>query len=235
VGTSQVDVTPLDLRFYVEEVWLTSGKNRTRVVLDERTPWQTRDIALVDFEDSAGQCGNGNSQTNVQITGSVPQGDYDGLVFTVGVPEFLNHLPDDQFPPPLQPIYMLWSWLAGFKFFVAEVLQVPGPAGAVDGGAFEAGVPGAGLLHVGSTACYAGDAGDKRCNHSNRITVQLSSFDIGADSVVVDLAEVFGAVDLRAEQSCHSSGASCPKLFESVGLDFATGAESGEQRVFRAE
>jgi len=44
------------------------------------------DLALLDFEDGTGGCVNGTPDVNDRVAGTVPEGHYTGLRFTLGVP-----------------------------------------------------------------------------------------------------------------------------------------------------
>lgn len=257
VGVTGARVEPIDLRFFVQEVALVDRDGRAVPMrFDERLPWQISDVALLDFEDATSGCVSGSPGTNEVITGSVPAGDYRGLELVVGVPEALNHADPATAPAPLQAGGMSWGWLLGHKFLVAELLQQaqPSPLDAgVAGGAFsDAAVEGAfaadesgfqppavlghGLLHLGSTACSGNPgAGSVECGRSNRVHVHFDEFDVDAHTVVVDVAEIFGATDLTEPAQCHSSGTLCSPLFERLGLSYPEGTPIGGQRAFRAE
>lgn len=222
VGSSQVSVVPADFRFYVQDLKLiTSDGEEVEVALDTRAPWQTPDVALIDFEDMSGRC-KGTPETNTTITGTVPAGDYRGVVFSNGVPEALNHLDQASQPPPLDVTELYWAWLTGYRFMVAELLQDV----AEDAGVAQ---PGIGLMHIGSTSCRK----DRGCSKQNRNLVRLSDFKPDSDVIVADLAALFGDSDLAQDLQCHSADAICAPMFERLGVDFATGESLPEQRLFR--
>lgn len=248
-GSSATSVTPSDLRLYVSGVRLiTAAGDEVEMQLDERTPFQASQVALLDFEDGTGACSNGNPALNATITGRAPAGDYQGVVFSVSVPEALNHADPTTLPAPLQAGGMTWGWLYGYKFLKAEVLQVQaGDAGVMDAGMGDAGMPmlGAGLFHLGSTGCdNAGpnDAGPDfaapptaSCSMPNRNEVRLNGYAWTQDSIIVDLAALFADTDLTQMSMCHSLGEGCDALFDKVGLDYATGAQTDTQALFRVE
>lgn len=227
VGNPPVEVEPMDLRFFVQDVRLVRADDGTEVpvVLDVVAPWQAETVALVDFEDATGACTEGNAETRTEITGVVPTGDYDGLVFTLGVPEDLNHADPLTLPPPLDAGTMTWGWLYGYKFLKVEVRQVVAE-----------GVAGVGLLHLGSNGCTGVPGVDEvECSLPNRAEIRLESFDVAADTAVIDVAALFGETDLAVESMCHSAGEACPPLFDRVGVDLDTGLPSPTQIVFTAE
>ena len=64
--------------------------------------WQYENVALLDFEDKTGGCRDvGTVETNAQVVGTVPEGDYTGLTFDLGVPFELNHIDASTAPSPL--------------------------------------------------------------------------------------------------------------------------------------
>jgi uncharacterized repeat protein (TIGR04052 family) len=262
-GSSNSEVSPRTLRFYVNELRLINDEGEeVPVVMDTRSPWQTPDVALIDFADDAGDCGVQTPETNTIITGSVPAGSYSGIVFSNGIPEALNHGDPATAPPPLQA-GMSWGWLLGHIFFQAElqtansILDGGGLDGgtldgsAVDGGALDGGdggalddVPGQVFLHIGSTGCEneGTDAGPDffapptvSCTNQNRNRIELTGFDPATNSVVVDLEPIFGTSDITLDAQCHSGGPFCDPWFEAAGVDFATGAALTTQTVYSVE
>src|ERR1700712_4181769 len=213
IGSSHTTVVPADFRFYVQDLTLIAADGKQAPVqLDTRAPWQSKDVALIDFENSQGHC-HGTAETNTSITGRVPQrgpGEYTGVVFSNGVPEALNHLDQSTQQAPLDVTDLYWSWLNGYRFVVAELLQV-----AADGGqsaADDAGtaLPGLGLMHVGSSACRK----DQGCTKHNRNLIRLTKFDPEKDVIVADLAVIFQGTDLSQDMQCHAADELCAPMFE---------------------
>jgi len=232
MGNPATTVTPGDFRFYVQDVRLidASGKE-VPLELQERAPWQTPDVALLDFEDMTGSC-HGTPILNDYITGTVPKGDYTGVVFRNGVPEALNHLEQSTQPAPLDTPDLYWAWLTGYRFFVAEVQQVlvddgTGAAADEDAGTV---LPGRGLLHIGSTACRK-----EGCLKQNRNEIRLTDFDPEIDFIVADIAQVFGDSDLTLDRQCHSGDEFCAPMFERVGVSWETGDSARSQKVYRVQ
>ncbi|HVZ34430.1 MAG TPA: MbnP family copper-binding protein [Polyangiaceae bacterium] len=249
-GSTKVTATPTDFRFYVQNVrLLTTNGQEVPVELDERAPWQTQDVALIDFTTTSGQCSAGNPGTNMIITGHVPAGTYRGIAFVNGVPESINHQDFSTAKPPLDDPTTSWNWMLGYRFLLAEIAQVA-EAAAMDGGVVslldagpadattaDGGAPalGQGILHIGSTACTGTPASGFTCSKPNRNEIRLSSFDPSANVIVADLAAVFANTDLSQVADCHSSGDACPPMFSAVGIDFATGNALTTQQLFHVE
>lgn len=221
--------TPADLRLFVQDIaLLDAAGNEHSIALDVRAPWQTDSVALIDFEDGSAACLAGTRERNLEVSGRVAPGAYRGIAFSNGVPEAFNHADPSRLPPPLQAGSMSWGWLQGYRFLMAEVASTASSG--------DAALPGSALLHVGSTACSGNpSAGGIACSKPNRNRIRLPEFDPELDAVVVDLAQLFGDMDLAAVTTCHSSGEECAPLFERIGLDLASGAPSDGQRIYRVE
>jgi uncharacterized repeat protein (TIGR04052 family) len=246
-GSTKVEVTPQDLRLYVSELaLLTVDGDEVPVQMDVRSPWQVREVALLDFEDATGACKNGNEDLNSKITGRVPPGEYVGVRFSTAVPKSLNHEDPAKLPEPLQAGGMTWGWLFGYKFIRAEVMATAAPA--------DEEMPGMGLFHLGSTGCdntpsAGGGAGGEGgapgpdyeagpsvdCSLQNRNSIQLDDFDPQEDAIVIDVEKMMSGVDLSLPSMCHGMGDACGPMFESVGVDLMTGEASEGQTVFRVE
>jgi len=236
-GTTGTAVTPRDFRFYVQSVRLIDAQGQeVPLAMDVRSPWQTADVALLDFEDGSAECVDGNPEMNTTITGAVPAGSYTGIVFNNGVPDPLNHGDPLTLPAPLQAGAMTWGWLYGFKFVKAEMGATATPA--ADAAA------GLGLVHLGSIGCdnsIDGGTPDFNsppsvvCSQPDRNEIRLTGADPTLRTIVADVGAIFAATDLSKDQQCHSAGDACPSMFWALGLDFATGARLTTQTVYHFE
>jgi uncharacterized repeat protein (TIGR04052 family) len=225
IGTQKTRVTPSDFRFYVSEIRLIDAEGKEApFAIDDKPPFQQSGVGLITFTDGQGYCAVGGVVKNEALVGSAEIDKVTGLVFSTSVPDALNHGNPAMAPAPLQAAGAHWSWLQGYKFFMAEAVQV-----GLDGG-----VPGNGLLHVGSTQCSMQN-GNIACAHGNHNTIRLGDFDPDAHTVVADFGAVFSQTDVSADSQCHSTGERCGPLFEAVGIDFVTGEVRPSQRVFRKE
>jgi len=201
-----------DLRFFVHDVRLVGQEDQeipVRLVRDG--VWQSRNVALLDFEDGEGACMNGSARTHTMISGITSDIDAKGLIFEIGVPESLNHADPLLAEPPLNYTDMHWHWASGYKFFRGGVVT--------DGDGF--------WMHLGSSRCQ-GTIGDIRgCLSANRPTIRLDGFEPGKHAVVLDLATLFAAVALDDGQptDCSSGPAEtdCEAPFAVLGIDFASG------------
>ena len=122
VGTSETTITPTDFRLYVSDVSLIDEDgNVVPVELEQDGKWQYQNTALLDFEDGTGACNNGTAETNGTIIGTVPEGNYQSLQFTLGVPKNLNHEDAAIAPSPLNLTSMWWNWQGGYKFLRTDI------------------------------------------------------------------------------------------------------------------
>ena len=210
-----------DLRFFVASVQAIRDDGVTvDLLLHPDDQWQQADLALLDFEDGTGDCDNGTPETNTILRGTLPAGEYRGLLFTIGVPFDLNHADPLLATAPLDDTAMHWHWRAGYKFMRAGIRTL-------DDGFW---------VHLGSTGCEGTVRQITECRFPNRVDVLLPEFLPGKDSVVVDLAALLKETDLLdAEATDCSSGPaekSCEAPFHALGLDFATGSVLNTQNVF---
>ena len=220
-------VVPRDFKMYVQDLQLLRADgSAVPLSLDERPPFQTEGVALLDFEDNTGSC-VGSPEVNTTITGTVPKGEYVGLRFVNGVPEALNHGDPTLSPPPLQSISMHWSWLLGYRFVKAEVATLSENGEAA----------GAGILHTGSVGCTGTPSQGIACSKGNRNLVQLDGFDPARDVVIADLAAIFTETSPLAgsDAQCHGTEQACASMYHALGIAFETGAPLPTQTVYRLQ
>lgn len=232
IGLTKSTIKPMDFRLYIHNLRVLDETGKAvPVELRQDDKWQFDDVALIDFEDATGDCGNGTPETNTVVDGTLPAGHrYSGLQFTVGVPFEKNHTDLTTMASPLNLTAMAWVWNAGRKFIRVEFASTGKPRGY--------------FVHVGSTGCTPNQTKitvPTSCVHPNRVEVSLDSFDPTKDQVVVDLAALLRDSDVDGKADKNSGGCmsnpndpECAPLFAALGLPF-TGAESPhEQTVFRA-
>jgi uncharacterized repeat protein (TIGR04052 family) len=252
IGQSHARIKARDLRFFVSQVELLTADGRAiPLALNQDGIWQYKNLALLDFEDGAASCLNGNAGINKQVVGTVPAGSYTGLRFSLGVPFELDHIDAASAPSPLNTTAMFWSWQDGFKFLRAEVVTVA--SALAPPAAMPASMqmnmphiqhPNGFPVHVGSTGCAVADVAAvpaKECMHPNRPTITFHIFAIDHDTVVFDLAQLLAGVDLDSSAPGASPGcmsfpgsAACTAPMRALGLAF-DGAPAVEQTVFIRE
>lgn len=230
LGSDDTTLTLVDFRFYVQDVELKNADDAWVPVELEENQFQIDDIALLDFEDGCGEVGN--AEMNVQIVGTVPGGEYDGLRFKMGLPPELNHQDASTAPGPLGLTALFWNWRGGYKFLRIDSGNI------MDN-------PTVWRMHLGSTGC--GDPEDPTtppespCTNPNRVDVEFGTFDVDANVVVADFGALVAGAPLRANAEgtpagCMSppSDADCAPLFENLGLPFGE-QPGGTQTFFSAE
>jgi len=229
IGSTKSTLAPRDFRFYVHNVALIDDAGKSvPVLLAQDGKWQLDDVALLDFEDATGGCVNGTPDTNDRVVGTVPQGHYTGLRFTLGVPFNKNHTDLTTQPPPLNLTALSWVWNAGRKFARLDFASTGMPRGFA--------------IHLGSTGCTPNavkTAPPVQCSEPNRVDVEFPAFDAGSDFVVADLAALLkdSNIDTNQEKTaagCMSSpeDSDCAGIFANLGLPFA-GKPAGKQSFFR--
>lgn len=113
IGTTGSTITASDFRLYVSEVaLLKSDGTPVPLTLTQDKKWQYRDVALLDFEGKNDACKSGTTDTNGRVVGTVPEGSYTGVAFTLGVPFDLNHADATIADSPLNLSGLFWSRLA---------------------------------------------------------------------------------------------------------------------------
>ena len=193
-----------DMRFYVSELHV--GPDLAPATLPADGRWQDGRVALLDFEDGSGACRNGTAETNSALRVAVPKDAGPGLAFTIGVPADLNHANPLMAAAPLDDSMMHWHWRSGYKFLRAGVETE-------DDGYW---------MHLGSSGCRGRIGAIEGCDRPNRVTVRIDDFVVGKDAVQIDLARLFGDVDLTdgTATRCMSGPGEvdCEPAFDALGL-----------------
>lgn len=243
VGVTKSTVSGRDFRFYVSNVRLLDAAGKeTAVQLDQDGKWQLDDLALLDFEDGTSSCSNGTPEMNRQIVGKIPDGQYSGLRFTMGVPFNKNHTDPLTQPSPLNLTALFWVWNAGHKFARLDFSSTGIPRGYV--------------VHLGSTGCTPNQTEltiPTTCKSPNRVEVTFPAFDPSRDAVIADLGALLQDtnVDVSSQSQMNSgmpgkqggmrmgpgcmSGPTtgdCIGLFANLGLPLGE-RPAGEQKFFR--
>jgi uncharacterized repeat protein (TIGR04052 family) len=219
LGSSGVSARPLDFRLFVHDVQLIrAGGERVPFKLLDDALWQRDGVALLDFEDGSGTCETGSRDTNFALHGSAPQhDDYEGVAFTLGVPEAMNHLDAATAPAPFNAPGLWWSWQGGYKYARVDVATDDHPGGF--------------FFHLGGTNCGGSPSEGFSCQYPNLARIELEAS--GLSGIVVDAAKLFGEVDLAAQPDfetdfvpgcmAFSGDPECPAMFGALGLAFEGG------------
>lgn len=229
IGTSQSTFSLRDFKIYVYDVALLDKAGaEVPVALEQDGRWQLDKVALLDFEDGTGDCTTGSPETNSSVRGSVPEGDYTAVRFTIGLPPELNHLDAATAPAPLNVPGMWWTWKGGYKFIRLDVKTRANPAY---------------YLHLGSSACTGDSVTGYSCASGNTPRMTIGDFRLDASTVTFDVGKLWSAVDLDRQidmqtdfvQGCMSSATDpeCPAVMQRLGLQDGVGGDG--QTVFVAE
>jgi uncharacterized repeat protein (TIGR04052 family) len=230
VGMAATEVSLTDFRLYIHDIRLhRTGSADTPVELDQDGTWQFQNLVLLDFENRSGTCSNGTMETNTTVHAMVPEGQYDGISFRLGVPFELNHADASVAPSPLNLAALSWGWNGGYKFLRIDSV----PAG---GGPFN--------LHLGSTGCMGdfANGGILSCSHPNVPEIVLTGFDPETKKIAVDYAAVVAGNDVTTNlgdaPGCMSNPADpdCAAVMQRLGIDVSDGSiHSDMQALFRVE
>jgi uncharacterized repeat protein (TIGR04052 family) len=258
IGTTKSTITPSDFRMFVSAVELLTPDGRAvPVALEQDQIWQHKNVALIDFEDGTGPCGNGTKATHAEVSGSVPRGNYTGVRFTMGVPFELNHGDPTIAPSPLNITAMFWNWQGGYKFLKVDMnstgLSATPAIDKMKMGEMSADAHGASSghtgkgdasgfsLHLGSTLCAAASQTESPsgCKNPNRVTVSFDKFDVERNVIVADLGALLTSANVDHNTPNTSPGCmsfpkdpDCPAVMNALGLPYDGVAPSGGQKFF---
>ena len=226
IGSEGTTIAFQDARVYVSNLRLVNAAGEeVPINLEQDGLWQVQNVALLDYENATGGCSDvGTTATNNQVKGTVPEGDYDGLVFDLGVPFELNHADATTAPSPLNVSSLFWSWQYGYKFARIEILKAqvagakaPDETVNVDKGnqasaealghaggtemmdMGDGAANGFWPIHLGSTGCSSPApvvSPAAECARPNLNTVRLESFSPANDTVTLDVATLLKGVDV---------------------------------------
>ncbi len=228
IGTTGSTISPTDFRMYVTNVRLVQANgDEVAVTLDSVAPWQSKGVALVDFENGPPGCANGTAATRTVVTGTVAKGSYTGLKFTLGVPFALNHSDPTTAASPLDLTEMFWSWNGGYKFLRLDVGTTGQPTGW--------------YVHLGSTGCNGASPTDPptACTNLNMAEISLPVFDVASDLVITDVGEFYASsnVDVNTAAPGCMSGTTdpeCDAILPALGVSAVDGSPLPTQALFRS-
>jgi len=187
LGTNDSSLKLTDFRFYVQDVAVQNTNAEWVPVVLTQNQFQVDDVALLDFEDGCG--GFGNPDLNSEVVGTVPEGEYAGVRFTMGVPVDLNHADASTAPGPLGLTSMFWSWRGGYKFLRIDSGNIKDDSTLW-------------RMHLGSTGCGMTNdpttPPEQPCTNENRVKAEFNAFDTENDTV--DLGLPFGGSEASEQQ-----------------------------------
>ncbi|MBJ3784701.1 MbnP family copper-binding protein [Devosia sediminis] len=235
LGQPPSSITPSDFRFYIMDVALIdAGGEAVPVTIAERSPWQADGITLIDFEDGTGPCDGGNPGLNDRIEGHVPEGHYQGLRFTMGLPFLEAHGDVTIASAPLDLSAMFWSWQSGYRYLKVDMV------GDMTGG--HGGRPTGFSVHLGDSGCVGPTFSQRPvgCAHINVVSGEFADFDPSNNRIVADLGRLLAETDVAANTPDTAPGCmsemhdpDCIGVFARLGLGFV-GTAPGLQTFFES-
>lgn len=233
LGQPAASVRGVDYRMFVHSPALIRGDGSLQPIrLEQDGKWQHENVALLDFADAAAGCNSaGNSALNTSLRGSVPDGEYKGLAFQVGVPFDMNHVDPTLAPAPINTTAMFWNWQHGFRFLRIDLV----PTDRAEDG------PKGWFLHLGSTQCAGASKTEAptSCKNPNHMKVSFDRFDPAKNTVVIDPAPVIAEANLRVNAPETSPGCmsfpgddDCTTVMKKLGLAYGD-IPAGEQQLLK--
>lgn len=223
VGTSASRIQVQDFRLYVSQVQLINAQGDAVPLSLTQDSFQYENVALLDFENRTGSC-TGTSETHTVITGTVPEGDYLGVVFDLGVPFSLNHNNVLDAPSPLNMSSLFWVWRSGYKFARIDFATTGMPQGY--------------FIHLGSSGCTGtlrsstverATESPLSCAAPNRPSIRLSGFNPHRDVIRVDLGSLLKDSNVDTNQPRSAAGcmsgsddSDCTAIFKNLGIGSLT-------------
>lgn len=205
-----------DLRFYVAEI---SARNDAGVWTRAVPVDSPTGVILIDLEDGTGACVNGSTATNDRVLIAIPDGHYDAIRFTLGVPFDRNHADPLTAEHPLDTPAMHWHWQSGYKFIRAGV--------EVNHRRWH--------VHLGSTGCRGPATAVSACQYPNRALAQIENWS-RQRPVVVALDALLEGIVFDAEPSGHCLGETdnpaCRIVLQNLGIAAHSGLPTGAAAVF---
>ncbi len=241
IGLTRASMFLQDFRIYVSAFRLLTRDGReVPVALTPDALWQSEQVALLDFEDGSGNC-NGNGPTNDRVRGTVPDGDYTGLIFEIGVPFAVNHQDPTLAGAPLNLSALTWPWSVGYKFTTIDFdTQAPDERKMIGDGGEKHSASGF-SVHLGSTGVRVERPSRptrEPCGIPNRPVYRFDSFDPAKDLLVLDLGELLAGTDVTVNMPESASGCmsspkddDCVDIMSRFGLTFRGKPSPGQKLV----
>jgi uncharacterized repeat protein (TIGR04052 family) len=232
VGEMELTRRLSELRFFVGDVaLLDENGSAVAVSLTDDGVWQQPRLGVVDLDDAEGSC-SGSPGEHAILTGEVPEGNYSGIRFRVGVPSNMTEADLAGNRAPLDRSDMQWPWAPAYNFFFLAV-TTEDPEGLLpSSGSAETGIYS--TVSIGGFAAASEDGADVWLP-----AVQVDGFEPSRDVLQVDLRAILQNLDLTTGGACMGSNLppfppmdGCSEALTALGLDPVTGANQGEQTVF---
>jgi uncharacterized repeat protein (TIGR04052 family) len=224
LGTTALPLRMEGFRYYASDFELENASGVEKVQLASKpngTVYQDSQHGVALLGHAQG-CDSPVPVRNLALTGTVGQGDYERLCFTLGVPFELAHSDPATAPSPLNVTGMDWSWLFGRMFFRFDSVVDPDNTAANF------------FVHLGSTGCSNGSsdfgaAPDAECTYPNRPRICLPYGEIAeGHAIVADIAPMLSELDIGQNTEGTAPGCmsfpgdpECTTIIPKFGLDYA--------------
>ena len=205
-----------DLRMFVSDVRVVdaSGAEVSAAIVPDQV-WQNEHVALLDFAGNTGNCASASAPQNNTLRVRIPDGDFTGLRFRVGVPFPQNHADPATLTAPLQEMAMHWGWRGGFKFLSFDVKSGESRA----------------EIHYGSTQCQGEMTAITHCDRPNVATVELQG-DPRTGTIVIDAGQLIDSATIADGNCMGPNDPGCVASHRGLGLDAETGLPVGSAPAF---
>lgn len=237
LGTTSASAKLRDLRFYASDIHLIDANDKEVAVTLSSNEWQNDGVVLVDLEDGTDICNTqGTAKINAKIVGTVPEGTYTGVGYTVGLPLKQNHSDWNTEAAPLDIQAMAWSWQSGRKMLKIELNPTAGvlrPASTAANGTVTPETSGSTFnIHLGSTGCSGTNPSAglvDTCERPNRMAYHSHDFNAATQRIAIDLQSLLASSnisqDLSGPYGCMSgmTDPECAAIFEQLKIDLTTG------------
>jgi uncharacterized repeat protein (TIGR04052 family) len=208
--------TLADMRMFVSDVRVVdaAGTEVPAAIVPDQV-WQNEFVALLDFAGNSGNCSAASAPQNNTLRIRIPDGEFTGLRFRVGVPFAQNHADPTTLTAPLQEMAMHWGWRGGYKFLSFDVKS--GEAHAE--------------IHYGSTQCQGEMTAITHCNRPNIANVELQG-DPRTGTIVIDAGRFVDSASIADGNCMGPNDPGCVASHHGLGLDPETGLPVGPAPAF---
>lgn len=231
LGTTNTSAKLRDLRFYASDIHLIDANDKEVPITLSSNEWQRDGVVLVDLEDGADICGEagGTPTINAKIIGTVPEGTYTGVGYTVGVPLAQNHSDWNAQAAPLDVQAMSWAWRGGRKFLKLEVNPTLGVTPKTGTSTTPASTFN---VHLGSIDCTGTNPAAgvvDNCARPNRMAFHAHAFNANTQRIAVDVRSFLAnsniTEDLGGANGCMSFNGDpeCVAIFDQLKINLTTG------------
>lgn len=244
VSQSNSEIEFEEFAIYVHNVELRNAQGAwVALRMQDDGRWQSQSVALLDFlgHESAACAAQGTQDMHTFVSGYLPQGEYSGLRFVLGVPGELNHIDASQAVAPFNRQRMWWTWSRGYRYLKADIKAWTTGA---DGKVIEKERY---FSHTGADKCALDPATQSyRCEDPRLVSIELEH-NLATNGVLIDLKKYYARDRLDIGRGCmgtksipdkndpkDSNADSCLGHYLSIGLDPSgeVATPTGQQDLF---